>query len=176
MDHIVKTIADLEKKVAEHEADALRLKTTINELCSMAGLQPRYAASALQTNGARSYVIRSDQFHGRPTATCVREYLEMRKRADLGPASLNEIFDALLEGGYEFNTKSDQVSRVSLNNQISKNPIFYRLPNKQWGLLEWYPKARPQRPPQQQVEIPEEEKENFNRQMREQGLPEEQIT
>jgi len=145
MDHVIQTISDLEKKVAEYEANAVRLKTTINELCGMANIPPRYQSADLQLK-SQAFAIRSDQFHGRPTATCVREYLEMRKRSDLGPASLNEIFDALVSGGYEFNTKSDQVSRISLNNQLGKNPVFYRLPNKQWGLLEWYPKARPSRP------------------------------
>lgn len=140
-DHIIETIADLEKKVQEYEGHALRVKTTINELCVMAGLQPRYEAAALEKSGG-GFSIRSDQFHARPLATIVREYLEMRKRADIGPATTDEIFDALAEGGYEFKTKTEQIARISLNNALTKNPIFYKLPNKRWGLLEWYPKAK----------------------------------
>lgn len=141
-DHIVQTITDLEKKVVEYEGHAIRVKTTINELCAMAGLAPRYAASALEKSGGGGFTIRSDQFHARPVATIVREYLEMRKRADVGPATTDEIFSALAEGGYEFQTKNEQVARISLNNALTKNPVFYKLPNKKWGLLEWYPKAK----------------------------------
>src|SRR6185437_11622064 len=111
-DHIIQTIADLEKKVKEYEDHALRVKTTINELCAMAGLPPRYAAAALQTAAkGGALTIRSDQFHARPVATIVREYLDMRKGADIGPATTEEIFDALAEGGYEFKTKNEQIAR-----------------------------------------------------------------
>jgi hypothetical protein len=140
-DHIVQTISDLEKKVQEYESNALRVKTTINELCSMAGIPKRYASGDLEPTGG-GFNIRSDQFHARPLATIVREYLEMRKRVDLGPATVDEIFDALAQGGYESGAKTDAIAKISLNNSINKNPIFYKLPNKRWGLLEWYPKAK----------------------------------
>jgi DNA-directed RNA polymerase delta subunit len=138
------TIADLEKMVAEHEASAIRVKTIINELCIKGGLPPRYAPTELQQATSGSFSIRSDQFHGRPLATCVREYLEMRRRADLGPASSNEIFDALTQGGYETGAKNEQIARVSMYNSVNKNPAFYKLPNKKWGLREWYPNAKHQ--------------------------------
>jgi hypothetical protein len=138
------TVADLEKMVAEHEAAAIRVKTIINELCVKGGLPPRYPAAELQQSAGGAFSIRSDQFHGRPLATCVREYLEMRRRSDLGPASNNEIFDALAEGGYEFGGKNDAIARTSTYNSINKNPVFYKLPNKKWGLREWYPNAKHQ--------------------------------
>lgn len=141
-DHIVQTITDLEKKVAEYEGHALRVKTTINELCVMAGLPPRYAAAALEKSSGGGFTIRSDQFHARPLATIIREYLEMRKRADLGPATTEEIFDALAQGGYESQAKDERIARIALNGALTKNPVFYKLPNKRWGLLEWYPKAK----------------------------------
>ena len=108
----------------------------------MAGLPPRYAESALEKSSGSGFTIRSDQFHARPVATIVREYLEMRKRADIGPATLDEIFDALAQGGYESHAKDEQTARISLNNALTKNPVFYKLPNKRWGLLAWYPKAK----------------------------------
>ena len=139
------SISDLEKMVAEHEAAAIRVKTTINELCIKSGLQPRYAPSELQQSpGGSALNFRDDQFHGRPLATCVREYLEMRRQSGLGPASSNEIYDALAKGAYEFGAKNEQVARVSTYNSINKNPVFYKLPNKKWGLREWYPNAKHQ--------------------------------
>jgi hypothetical protein len=147
-DYILKTIADLDRTIAEHEAKTIRLKESVNDLCGMAGIPTKYSVTALQSS-TQVFNIRSDLFHGRPLATSVREYLEMRRRADMGPAAIAEIFDALVSGGYEFNTKNDQISRVSLNNTISKNPIFYKLPNKRWGLQEWYPNARKRQPEEQ---------------------------
>jgi hypothetical protein len=141
-DHIKQTIADLEKKVHEYEAHSLRIKTTINELCSMAQLPPRYNPADLKKGQGVGFVIRSDQFHARPLATIIREYLEMRKASDLGPATVEEIYEALAEGGYAFNTKTDAIARISLSNAINKNPIFYKLPNKKWGLMDWYPNAK----------------------------------
>ncbi len=140
-DHIIKTISDLQKRVEDYESNAVRLKTTINELCSMAGIPLKYA-NVSQSSGPRSFQIRSDQFHGRPLATVVREYLDLRRAADIGPATTAEIFEALTEGGYEFNTKSDDISKISLSNSMRKNYVFYTLPNKKWGLAEWYPNAK----------------------------------
>jgi hypothetical protein len=140
-DHIIKTINDLQKRVEEHESHAVRLKTTINELCLMSNIPPKYADIS-SSSGPRSFQLRSDQFHGRPLATVVREYLELRRAADIGPASTAEIFEALTEGGYEFNTKSDDISKISLSNSMRKNTVFYTLPNKKWGLAEWYPNAK----------------------------------
>jgi len=107
----------------------------------MAGIPRRYSVGDLEASTS-SFNIRSDQFHGRPLATIVREYLDMRKRADLGPASLDDIFSALAQGGYESECKTEAIAKTSLYNSISKNPAFYKLPNKQWGLLEWYPNAK----------------------------------
>src|ERR1039458_1348169 len=107
------TIADLEKMVSEHESAAIRVKTIINELSIKAGLPARYSPSELHQATGGAFNIRSDQFHGRPLATCVREYLDMRRQSNLGPATTVEIYDALAQGGYEFGAKNEQVSRVS---------------------------------------------------------------
>lgn len=135
------TFADLEQMVADHEAGAARAKAIINELCAKNNLPARYAASEIEGRSGGAFKIRSDQFHGRPLATCVKELLEMRRAANLGPATINEILDSLVEGAYEVGAKSTQIARVSLYNSLGKNPAFYKLPNKQWGLRAWYPNA-----------------------------------
>src|SRR5437870_9157438 len=100
------TIKDLEQMVADHEASAARVKTIINELCAKSGLPVRYAASELEGRAGCVFKIRNDQFHGRPLATCVKELLEMRRTADMGPATTNEIFDSLVDGAYEIGAKN----------------------------------------------------------------------
>jgi hypothetical protein len=135
------TLADLEKLVEEHESNAIRVKTIINELCRKNGLPERYPAQTLQRSSG-GFRIRSDQFHARPLATCLKEFLELRRNADLGPAAANEIFEALLKGGFSFGGKTEDINRAMVYNALTKNPAFYRLPNKQWGLREWYPNAK----------------------------------
>lgn len=44
--------------------------------------------------------IPSDKWFNQPLATAAREYLELRKSAGLGPASAEEIFEALLAGDF----------------------------------------------------------------------------
>jgi hypothetical protein len=67
-----------------------------------------------------------------------------RRQQNLGAATVNEIFDALTAGGYTFNTKTDDVGRASLRNSLSKNTVtFHKLPNGRFGMLSWYPNAKP---------------------------------
>jgi hypothetical protein len=89
----------------------------------------------------------ADTFYGKTIATASREYLEMRRGANLGPASPREIFDALTQGGYQFEAKSETIAMVGLRSNLRKNSkTFHRLPNGQYGLLAWYPNAKPAKP------------------------------
>jgi hypothetical protein len=64
--------------------------------------------------------IRPDQFYGQPLASAVRTILEMRKQQDLGAATVKEIFEALTMGGYQFNTKNDEVAVASLRKPVPR--------------------------------------------------------
>ncbi|MCK1329874.1 MULTISPECIES: hypothetical protein [unclassified Bradyrhizobium] len=120
-------------------------KKTVNTLCGVAGREELYTVEA--PDAAIPNRIRPDQFYGQALATAVRTILEMRKQQNLGAATINEIFDALTTGGYTFNTKNDDVARQSLRNSLSKNTItFHKLPNGRFGMLSWYPNAKPARP------------------------------
>jgi len=141
-DHILRTIADLKKKIQEHEENVVRLKKTINDLCGIDNIPIEYQSADLQVNMSSSFDIRPDQFHARPLATIIREYLDMRKACTLGPATTSEIYAALSKGGYEFGSKNENNAMIVLNQAIRKNPVFYRLPNNTVGLADWYPGAK----------------------------------
>lgn len=142
-DHLKATIADLQIKLREQEDQAVRTKTLINQLAEMAGMPPIYSVDDLTAKRDVSLSIRSDQFYGQPLATAVREVLEMRKGRNQGPATINEIFSALSEGGFAFETKNDENAKRGLRISISKNTaLFHKLPNGKIGLLEWYPNAK----------------------------------
>lgn len=145
-DHIRATIADLQIKLGEQEQTVAKTKTLINQLCEIAGLAPMYAPSELAGDGGVSLSIRSDQFYGQPLATCVRNILEMRKALNQGAATVNEIYAALIEGGFAFETKNEDNAKRGLRISITKNTaLFHKLPNGKIGLTEWYPNAKTKR-------------------------------
>ena len=87
--------------------------------------------------------LRNDQFYGKVLGQAAREYLEMRKSANLGPATPREIFEALVEGGFKFDTKVEVNAITGLRQVLRKSSsIFHRLPHGAYGLLAWYPNAK----------------------------------
>jgi hypothetical protein len=132
--------------------------TRRNTLCGAVGRLPAYAlenaATALPTQ------IRSDQFYGQPLAGSVRTILEMRRAQNLGAATNREIYDSLMAGGYEFDTKSEDIAQKSLRNSLAKNTaLFHKLPNGQFGLLAWYPNVKKPKAASASIEEEEEEEE-----------------
>jgi hypothetical protein len=147
-DHILKTLEQAKNELRKHEEAVINTKRFINQLCAFGGMPAEYKDEELQvaTAGASAgaVVIRRNAFFGRPLATCVREYLEMRKDKPVKEATLAEIMDALQQGGFDLDKiseKADDAKRgVAIT--LAKNPQFHRLPNDDWGLLAWYPNVR----------------------------------
>jgi hypothetical protein len=150
MDYIQKTIADLQDKVRKQEEELIQTKRMINGLCAHAGMDAIYPDADLQQRqGVTLGVLRSDLYYGRPLATCVREYLEMRRAANKGAAPLEDIISALETGGYDLPSisadKDGQKRGVAIS-LAKNNSTFHRLPNGDWGLAAWYPNAREKKP------------------------------
>lgn len=152
-------IEELVADIAQLEADARKKKETVNTLCGVNGRPALYALEDPVTSSPIR--IRPDLFYGQPLATAVRTILEMRRQQDLGAASINEIYDLLKEGGYLFNTKTEDVAKASLRSSLSKNNVtFHKLPNGRFGLLAWYPKAKAVATGNGAVEVEEVDDEN----------------
>jgi len=143
-DHIQKTIDHAKGEIRKHEDAIVAAKKLINQLCGFAGLPLEYQEAELQVAGSASVVIRRNIFFGRPLATCVREYLELRKDMPIKEATLDEILDVLKDGGFDLKKISDDADgiRRGVAITLAKNPQFHRLPNGDWGLLSWYPNIR----------------------------------
>lgn len=143
MEHIQKTIDQANEKIRQMEVEIISHKKLVNQLCAFAKLEPQYADEALQAEGAAQLTVKRNSFFGQPLSTCVREFLEMRAKAKLGPASLDDIFGALKTGGFDLDqisVKSDTDQKRGLSIMLGKNSqTFIRLPNDDWGLQEWYP-------------------------------------
>jgi hypothetical protein len=137
----------LEQRLSEQLEKVATSKKLINQLCIESGSPIRYPEAEILSGGSRG--IRGDQFYGQPLASAVREILEMRKAANMGAATVNEIHAALVQGGLQFEAKDEENAKRSLRISLSKNStLFHRLPNGQYGLLAWYPA----------VKLPKEEK------------------
>jgi hypothetical protein len=141
-DHLRLAIADLELKLAEQLKTVAKTKAGINQLAELAGIPAPYADIEEVSAGA---AIRPDQFYGQALHTAMRNYLEWRGKAR-GPATVNEIFEVLKAGGYQFETKNDDNSKRIIRITLTKNSIvFHKLPNGSYGLLAWYPNAKPKK-------------------------------
>jgi hypothetical protein len=134
-------ISELAAEITVDEATLRKKKETVNTLCGAVNRPPAYALESAAS--AAPTQIRSDQFYGQPLAGSVRTILEMRRAQNLGAATNREIYDALKAGGYEFDTKSEDIAQKSLRNSLAKNTaLFHKLPNGQFGLLSWYPNVK----------------------------------
>lgn len=137
-------IEALQRDIVELEKKIVETKSTINRLCEVAGEPPMYAD--IQNSSTTSQTlssIQADTFYGKVITTASREYLEMRKAAGLGPASPREIYEALRDGGFKFDTKIEVNAITGVRNTLRKaSAIFHRLPNNEYGLLKWYPRAK----------------------------------
>src|SRR5260221_9452475 len=144
-----RAITDLVAKIDERMGPIREDMKMVNRRCGYAGLPPRYADVEVErTTGSHSF--RRDQFFGKPLATVVREYLELRGPSDRGgqgAATVNEIFDGLVAGGYKPDTSDELNAKRGLRIALTKNSAaFYRVPSGAYGLLEWYPNAKAQKP------------------------------
>lgn len=141
MKTLEQAINELMAEVATDETALRKKKESVNTLCAVDNRPAAYVLTDAEATVPLK--IRPDQFYGQPLASAVRTVLEIRRAQNLGAASVNEIFDALQAGGYQFNTKSDEVAKNSLRNSLAKNTVtFHKLPNGRFGMLSWYPKAQ----------------------------------
>ena len=140
-EHLKQTIADLQDELAKQLAEADVTKQLINRLSARAGLPEPYP-DAGEGEGV-SVSIQPDTFYGQKLHSAIRTYLQMRKQMKRGPAAVNEIFEALVQGGIQFDTKNDANSKRAIRITLTKNSsVFHKLPNGSYGLLEWYPDVK----------------------------------
>jgi hypothetical protein len=133
-------IEALQAKLLEQEKAVTKTKELINEICGHAGLPPMFL---IATTDAGMASLNADTFYGKALSTAVREYLERRRALSQGPATVNDIHAALVQGGYVFETKDEDNAKRGLRESLSKNTsIFHRLPGGQYGLRIWYPTVR----------------------------------
>jgi len=135
-DELSPAVRVLQEKLEEHLQVVLDTKRTINMLLKMSGQPLMYPETESEHTGA----VRADQFYGKGLATCVAEYLMMRKQALLP----KDILRGLEAGGFDFdisNWKPEDRLR-HLASSLAKNTggagKFHKLKNGTFGLRSWY--------------------------------------
>lgn len=134
-------IQKIKDAVAAKERELRELKRAANTLCELEGVSLPYPDAEQESEAALAQ-IRPDTYYGRPLATAVREILEARKLEGLGAATVNEIYDVLKRGGFQFNAKNDENAKRSLRINLTKNSAFHKVPSGAYGLTSWYPAAK----------------------------------
>jgi hypothetical protein len=144
--HIRKTIAEAQARLDEQEEAVRQTKRLINQLCEFAGDPPMYPDVDEHGQNLRVANLQGDEYYGQKQSTACRLILERRKALNLGPATLNELHEELLAGGYRFSAKDADTAKRSLYMMLTKNTVtFHRLPNGKFGLAAWYPNSKKQR-------------------------------
>ena len=140
------TIEKIRAQIGGLEEQILKHKQMVNALCVLENEPQMYPAEELQTNSSGNTGFRSDQFFGKPMATAVKEILEQRGARNLGALSLDDLFDTMKAGGFQFDNNNEQIAKRNLAITLSKNPAFMRVPsNNNIGLAEWYPNVKKKR-------------------------------
>ena len=97
--------------IEQNEAQIAANKQAVNRLCERAG-RPLLYPDVMQPAGAGIGNIRPDQYYGLQLATAIRSILEARRSANLGAATVREIFDTLVKGGFKFEAKDENALRL----------------------------------------------------------------
>jgi hypothetical protein len=137
-EHVEKTIELVQQQVRDLEADLAEKKRMVNSLCKLIGREPIFINVEPAHAGT---VLRTDEFYGKSLTSVARTVLERRDAAGLGAASVDALYADLLRGGFQFDAKNDATAKRSLAISLAKNSyLFHRLPNGDWGLVNWYDK------------------------------------
>lgn len=142
-------IATLRTELQKQEQAVRETKRVINKLSVLDGdAMPFPDAETDSGLQATLGAMRRDEFYGQPLATAIRKYLEMRRASGQGPASVNDMYAALCQGGFKFETKNEDNAKRGLYISLAKNAVvFHKLPGGTneaavFGLTEWYPGAK----------------------------------
>ncbi len=141
-------IDELVAQISAKEAELAPLKIAVNTLAKQLGQQEVYSnvgggpGGLGQSGSPVTLSWKTDQFHRRPLAGSVVEILETRKQRGLdGPASIDDIYEALKAGGYQFEGTSgnEENTKRAIKVSLTKNTAqFSKVKDDIFGLKNWY--------------------------------------
>jgi len=150
-------------RLASLNSETVRLKRFVNDADRLNDQPPRFPeaddenAASLSLGGhtpgvsvRRAVKWPPGSFFNAPLSTAVRRILEARAEAagnSPSPASVDDIYAALCDGSFAFDTSGAEAQKNGIRISLGKNSVaFVKLPNSDlFGLVEWYG-ARPRKP------------------------------
>lgn len=140
---LIDAIDEVKVQIHLKEQEILPLKIAVNQLCALAGIPQEYDVTSAgnQQSARRALAWRVDHFFNRPLASSIIEIMEVRKAAGLdGPTSVNELYAALVEGGFKFEgSSSEENNKRALRISLTKNTAqFVKVKDDVFGLKKWY--------------------------------------
>ena len=133
-DATLEVIKGLETDLEAIMAEVKKKKQTINALYEFMGEKPKYEDLVEVVHISK---IKRAQFYQKGFVPAVRMFLEMKG----DPCSVEEIYNGLKEGAFDFPWTDNQLRNVSIS--LTKNPtVFHRLPGELIGLTSWYPNLK----------------------------------
>lgn len=115
-----------------------QLDATIATIEQLAGTGALAGGQESSGNGE----IRSDSFFKMTIPNAAKKYLRIKKQPQLAP----EIARALEQGGYTHQSSDfTQTVATTLLRIWERNGTIVKLPDKRWGLGEWYGTPKPRR-------------------------------
>jgi len=137
MGDIEKKVEELDSLIQQKQAELEELYRKVNNLCEMFDIPHAKYEIKGQDKEIRHVKLKGDEYFRKPTATAITLILEDRKIRDMGPATVDEICEKMVEGGYIFEV---QEPKKAVGTAMGKNPKFTRVGDTdKWGLTEWYP-------------------------------------
>ena len=124
-------LEQLEKQVQQ----VAGTKRTINALLVASEESPRFEDVEVEKIGGGT--IRRAQFYGKPLATAITEFLQIRKHV----CNPEGILAGLEEGAFDFKAQGwrDNLRLRGLAISLAKNTkTFHKLPDGSIGLVDWY--------------------------------------
>ena len=142
LDHVQKTLDMVLNDLRELQKQTANKMKTANSLCGLLDQPPMFQDVELSDS---VLTIQPDEFYGKQMTEVVHTLLEKRKRTNLGVATVAEIYDGMIQGGFHFQTKNPVYAKRGIYGTLSREAgSFHKLPDGRYGLPEWYPAARSQ--------------------------------
>jgi hypothetical protein len=154
LDPLVAKINERSKRLADELAADRADKTNANALCLMAGLPGMYkldgGADGQIAPSSQALKFKTDDFVGVGLSEAVAKYLEARKASGTmeGPATLDEIYEALLSGGFKFGGTTDNPSnhKRAMNIALTRNTAqIHKINENTFALRRWYGMRSPRK-------------------------------
>jgi DNA-directed RNA polymerase delta subunit len=137
-DHITETLKIMMAQIEEEERALNEKRRAANALSRLLSEPPVYPDVDIVSS---AMTTRPDEYYGRPANDVIKTILEKRKKAEYGSATVAEIYQAMVQGGFHFQTENENYAKRGIYSALVDTQ-FHKLPDGRYGLASWYPTAK----------------------------------